>query len=178
MAVPVGEFKAGGNLGLPPLAGRRRGGYAGGVKALGLALLCCAAASAEDKPVLGRAGAAAADSRAASVAGGERSAAGAAVAFGEKTAPGAVPVNRAFKPAPPAALTAAPVYAAAGAPPGPKAAAAEKGPEWDREGTLKAGAVGMAGALIGFMLGGPIGAAAGFLAAFFVGAALWKFGKI
>lgn len=178
MAVPVGEFKAAENLGPRPLAVGGRGGYPSPMKALGLALLCCAAANAEDKPVLGRAGAVAADSRAASAAGGERSASGAAVAFGEKTAPGAVPVKGQFKPAPPAALTAAPVYAAAGAPPGPKAAAAEKGPEWDREGTLKAGAVGMAGALIGFMLGGPIGAAAGFLAAFFIGAALWKFGKI
>lgn len=144
-------------------------------------VLLCSVAYAEEKPVLSQAAGTAGRSQSAAVTAGERSASGAAVAFGEKTDPGAVPLNKTFKPAPVAPLTAAPVQPAAGTPPGPKtyaAAAAEKEAAWDREGTLKAGAVGMAGALIGFMLGGPIGAAAGFLAAFFVGAALWKFGKI
>lgn len=148
------------------------------VRALAVFLLC-SAASAEEKPVLGRAAVVAGDSRAATAVGGERSASGASQAFGEKTAPGAVPINKNFKPAPPATLTAAPVYAAGEAPPGPaKAKAAEKEAAWDRDGTIKSGAVGMAGALVGFMLGGPIGACVGFLAAFFVGAMLWKAGKI
>lgn len=148
------------------------------VRALAI-LLLCSAASAEEKPVLGRAAVVAGDSRAATAASGERSASGAAVAFGEKTAPGAVPLNKTFKPAPVASLTAAPTYAAEEAPPGPaKAKAAEKEAAWDRDGTIKSGAVGMAGALVGFLLGGPIGACVGFLAAFFVGAMLWKAGKL
>lgn len=149
-----------------------------GMRTLAL-LLVCSAAFAEEKPILDRAGVAAGNSRAAATVGGESAASGAAVAFGEKTAPGPVALNRTFKPAPAAPLTAAPAAQAPGAPPPVYAAkAAEKEAAWDREGTLKAGAVGMAGALVGFMLGGPIGAAVGFLAAFFVGAALWKFGKI
>lgn len=151
-----------------------------GMKAL-VILLLCAAASAEEKPVLSQASVSAGQSRAATLGAGERSASGAAVAFGEKTAPGAVPINAKFKPAPAAPLTAAPQAAPAGTPPGPKqyaAKAAEKEAAWDQDGTVKAGMIGAAGALVGFMLGGPIGACVGFLAAFFVGAALWKFGKI
>lgn len=70
--------------------------------------------------------------------------------------------------------------ASAKAPPAVYAAEAkaEDKNTWDREGTLKAGAIGMGGALIGFMLGGPIGACVGFLAAFFVGALLWKLDAI
>lgn len=149
------------------------------MKALVLLALCSAAA--EDKPVLSSAAGTAGASRAATASVGERSASGAAVAFGEKTGPAAVPLNKSFKPAPVAPLTAEPVAAPAGTPPGPKtyaANAAEKEAQWDRDGTIKAGGVGMAGALVGFLLGGPIGACVGFLAAFFVGAMLWKAGKI
>lgn len=115
----------------------------------------------------------------------ENAAASAGQGFGAApSAPAADFRGKTFKAAPPAALTAPPPSASVAPPPAPGkayAASGEKkaeGPQWDREGTLKAGAVGMAGALIGFMLGGPIGACAGFLAAFFVGAMLWKAGKI
>ncbi|TBR25733.1 hypothetical protein EPO15_01595 [bacterium] len=145
-----------------------------------LLILLAVAVQAEDKPVLSQAGATATQSRASAAPGGERSASGAAVAFGDKAAPGAVAIgNPAFKPAPPAALTAAPQEAPAVAPPGPKTyAAKEEGPQWDRDGTIKSGALGMAGALVGFLLGGPIGACVGFLGAFFIGAMLWKAGKL
>ena len=146
-------------------------------------LLCASAVRAEDKPVLGQAATTAGQSRAATAAPGDRSAAVSGGAFGEKVAPGAVALgNKEFKAAPPAALTAAPQAPPAVSPPGPKVYAAgekkEEGPQWDRDGTIKAGAAGMAGALVGFLLGGPIGACVGFLAAFFVGAMAWKAGKL
>lgn len=146
-------------------------------------LLCVLTVRAEEKPVLGQAAATATQSRAATAAPGDRSAAVSGGAFGEKVVPGAVALgNKEFKAAPPAALTAAPEAPPSVSPPGPKtyaAKAAEKdGPQWDRDGTIKAGGVGMAGALVGFLLGGPIGACVGFLGAFFVGAMLWKAGKL
>lgn len=153
------------------------------MKPLLLLALCAVAARADDKPVLSQAGATATQSRASAAPGGERSASGAGAAFGDKAAPGAVAIgNPAFKPAPPAALTAAPQQPPAVSPPGPKVYAAgekkEEGPQWDRDGTIKSGALGMAGAAVGFLLGGPIGACVGFLGAFFIGAMLWKAGKL
>ncbi|MBI5595843.1 MAG: hypothetical protein HY928_07110 [Elusimicrobia bacterium] len=151
--------------------------------ALLVVLLAAPASSLDTK---GQAGLSAERSRSgASSASPEAAASDASTGFGAApSAPAADLRGRNFKAAPPAALTAKPAAVTAAPPPAPGKvyAAGEKkaedGPKWDREGTLKAGAVGMAGALIGFMLGGPIGACAGFLAAFFVGAMLWKAGKI
>lgn len=146
-------------------------------------VLLAAPASASDTK--GQAGISAAQSRAGALsASPEAASAGAGRGFGAApSSPAADLRGKTFKAAPPAALTAPPPSQSVAPPPAPGKAYAAKAKaqdenKWDRDGTLKAGTVGMAGALLGFMLGGPIGACAGFLAAFFVGAMLWKAGKI
>lgn len=111
----------------------------------------------------------------------ESSAAAARNAFSEGSGAAAVKLGgrgtRSFVSVPKQTTPPRNFEASAKAPPTVYAAKEDEKPPpntWDREGTLSAAAVGLAGAIIGFMLGGPIGACAGFLAAFFFGAALWK----
>lgn len=151
------------------------------------ARLAVSPASAGENAALDGASFTAREAAAAAQTTGERSSSALAGAFGEKTAPGPVPVGAAFKPAPVAAFTAPRVYAASEAPPAPfesmqdeekKEDEEAKPPPWDAEGTLKASLVGTAGAAAGLLVAGPIGACAGFLGGLFIGALLWRAGMI
>lgn len=116
----------------------------------------------------------------------ESAAASSRFAFSEQSRAGAVRLGGrgavSFSAAPPAPLSPAPRYEARATPlkavyqAGDKKEE-DKKPGWDYGGTVMAAGFGVAGAVIGFMLGGPIGAAAGFLAAFFIGALIWKMGQ-
>lgn len=63
---------------------------------------------------------------------------------------------------------------------GKKASKAEAPPHmaWDWDGTAKTAAVAFGAALIGFAIGGPIGACVGFLAGMFLGGLAWRIGVL